>query len=202
MTKFWKTLSPKRRRGLVAGALFIGLVQAAMVPRLWASLGDGGADADLSGQRSVMMLEHRHSSLREYTPAPVAGSLEVELRDASNELVVAYRDQWREELAHATTEIGEDGAVSLTLEQEDEAARPWWRCRTIETSPCVAYSVELRTLRVEATLQDDVLVVRSLVASSAHLIRERAGEAVHDSPARWTRYELPETVEVELQAHG
>lgn len=201
MRGFWKDLDRRRRRGLVAAVTFIGLAQAACVPQLWAAL-RSGKSAGGAGQRSVMMVENRHSSLRDYAPAPVAGSVEVAVREGDagvRTVAVAYRDHWREELAHATAEVDADGHLSIDLEQESEAARPWWRCRSLGDAACTAYAVERKTLRVDATLDDDgVLIVHSLVAGSAHVIRERVGAQQHDDSARWTRYELNEEVEIEL----
>ncbi|MEM6993926.1 MAG: hypothetical protein AAF721_25665 [Myxococcota bacterium] len=201
MKGFWKGLDARRRRGVVAALVFMGLAQAACVPQLWAALEDDTAQ-DGSGQRSVMMLENRHSALRDYEPAPVAGSLEVSVQGTelgAPTVALAYRDHWREELARATGDVGENGRISIDLEQETEAPRPWWRCRSFEDTTCTAYAVELKTLRVEATLADDgVLVVHSLVAGTAHVIRERASGRQHDDAARWTRYELPDEVEIEL----
>ncbi len=200
MKGFWKDLDARRRRGVVAGLVFVSVAQAACVPQLWAALG-GEEAQEGAGQRSVMMLENRHSALREYKPAPVAGSVEVSVEAAEGGeriLALSYRDHWREELARATADVGADGHVSIDLEQESEAARPWWRCRSFEGSGCTAYAVELKTLRVDATLEDGVLVVHSLVAGTAHVIRERSAGRQHDDAARWTRYELPDAVEIEL----
>lgn len=200
MKGIWQHLDSRRRRGVVAALAFVGVVEGACVPHLWASL-DGEEAATGAGQRSVMMLENRHSALRDYAPAPVAGSIEVSVREGDEgerSIVVAYRDHWREELARGVGTLDADGHVTIELEQENEAARPWWRCRSVDVSPCTAYAVERKTLRVDATLEDGVLLVHSLVAGSAHVIRERADGQRHDDEARWTRYELSEEIEIAL----
>ena len=200
----------KRMKTLMTMMGVAGLLGTALVaPQLWAHQAEPAPSSarltgafEAGGARSVMMMEHKQSAVHGPKSAPVAASIEVEAAsDGESDTVVSvvFLDHRRDELARGEAHVGDDGRVLIETSREVESPRPWWQCRVLDGTSCQSFAVERTTLALAAELDDDgVLLVHSLTTGSARLTRERVGAELHDSTARWLRYELPGTVAVPL----